>query len=101
MIPFCPSFTVTLTFLKLIIFLAHEKLLVGPSQLANRDQLVAARAIETVSCNSDNLDECNPGADNAAGSQFFETSSFGIARLFETLFFSLKVMRTHHRFLKI
>ena len=52
-------------------------------ELANRDRLIAARAIETVSCKSDNLDECNPGSDNAAGSRFFETSIFGIAKLFE------------------
>ena len=96
-----------MTFLKLIIFFYTFEIATQQVHLiewANRDRLVAARAIETVSCNSDNLNECNTGADNAMGSQFFETSIFGIARLFKAgiaKFFSLKVMRTHPRFLKL
>ena len=65
-------------------------------ELANRDRLdVATCAIEIFSCNSDNMDD----ADNAAGSRFFETSIFGIARLFEAgiaKFFSLKMIPTEN-----
>ena len=43
------------------------------SKSANHDRLVATRAIETFSsCSSRYLDELKLGADNAAGSRFFE-----------------------------
>ena len=74
--------TRALTFLKLILFLTHSKFATRSiSQSANHDRLITNREIEPF-CNSHDKDECNPGADNAAGSLFFE-AGLGIVRLFE------------------